>query len=90
MLHEGGHRQECLGNGLNQASGEPRESEDMWTSDFIGVKVKYTSKRHEGISSMQLNAIGHREGKKGNLWQRPVLSCWCNWSPGQAALSQFV
>lgn len=65
MLHEGGHRQECLGNGLNQASGEPRESEDMWTSDFLGVKVKYTSKRHEGISSMQLNATRSQGGQEG-------------------------
>lgn len=30
------------------------------------------------------------EDKKGNLWQRPVSSHWCTWSPGSGAHSLFI
>lgn len=45
----GDHWQEHQGSELNRTSGEPREGEDLWTSNFTVVKVNYTAKGMKGL-----------------------------------------
>ena len=55
---------------LNQAGGDLGESKDPWASAFIWVRVRYTSKKCEGILLVDLNITRSQSGedKKRNLW----------------------
>lgn len=58
--------EELQGSGLTQTGREPRESEGLGTRAFmplLEVKVKYTSKRQERISLVQLNASRSQSGR---------------------------
>lgn len=59
--------EECQGSQLNQAGGEPRESEDPWTSTFL-LWSRWNTRKDVGdfIGAFECTRPQSGEGRKGN------------------------
>lgn len=58
--------EEPQGSGFNQAGGNPKERvRTPWQEPLLGVRVQYTSKRHERILLVHLNVPKSQKGEPG-------------------------